>query len=199
MSRRESLSSIGRAAVCRWVESIGGDLRAVKVRRHSSHASFGCSRTEACRRGGDRTADALSGSSSRQLPHAAGAYHDRAGGCLDDVVHNQGVVGGASGIAHAFARVVADCADYTNAHHAETASIMAAAGSVGVAVINRMQPVMNGSVLWPALIQPAINVTAILRSIDGDVPGQRYHRRARCDIESLPPDFCLAAHANVIL
>jgi hypothetical protein len=98
-----------------------------------------------------------------------------------------------------FARVVADCADYTNAHHAETASIMAAAGSVGVAVINRMQPVMNGSVLWPALIQPAINVTAILRSIDGDVPGQRYHRRARCDIESLPPDFCLAAHANVIL
>jgi NitT/TauT family transport system substrate-binding protein len=57
-----------------------------------------------------------------------------------------------------FARVVAAAAAYTNAHHAETAPMLAEATSVPLRVIERMTRVTNGTTLQVADLQPLLDV-----------------------------------------
>src|SRR5581483_3813607 len=64
----------------------------------------------------------------RQREVHPGVRRDRIGVPLYGVVHD----------ARAFARVVADAAAYTNAHRAETAPLVAQAGKLNVAVVEKM-------------------------------------------------------------
>jgi NitT/TauT family transport system substrate-binding protein len=58
-----------------------------------------------------------------------------------------------------FARVVAEAATYTNAHHAETVSLLSDFTGVPAADIAHMTRVRNGTTLDPALIQPVIDAS----------------------------------------
>jgi ABC-type nitrate/sulfonate/bicarbonate transport system substrate-binding protein len=167
-----SLSSIGRPAVCSWVESTGGDWRAVKfveIPLTQAAAAVEQKRVVASETAQPMLATALAAGNLRTLP----TYTTIAPRfVLTTWFTTKAWSAAHPDIAHAFARVMADSAAYTNAHHAETAPIMAAAGNVDVAVINGMQRVINGSVLQPALIQPAINVSARYGPLTAAFPAQ---------------------------
>ena len=75
-------------------------------------------------------------------------------------------------IARTFARIMAASATYTNAHHAETAPIMAEASGTDLAVIQGMQRVVNGSILTPALLQGTINASARYGALKAPFPAQ---------------------------
>jgi NitT/TauT family transport system substrate-binding protein len=59
-----------------------------------------------------------------------------------------------------FARAFAASAAYTNAHHAETAAMMAEFTGVAVGVVERMTRTIAGTSLLPAQIQPVIDSAA---------------------------------------
>lgn len=63
-------------------------------------------------------------------------------------------------VVRAFARAWAEAAAYTNAHHAETAALMADFTGVPVALVQRMRRAVAGITLVPAQIQPVIDAAA---------------------------------------
>jgi ABC-type nitrate/sulfonate/bicarbonate transport system substrate-binding protein len=71
-----------------------------------------------------------------------------------------------------FARVVADSAAYVNAHHAETAAVVAEFTSVPMSQVQRMPRSVQGSRLDPALLQPAIDAAAKYGSLKASFPAQ---------------------------
>jgi NitT/TauT family transport system substrate-binding protein len=75
-------------------------------------------------------------------------------------------------LVRAFARVVADSAAYVNAHHAETAAVVAEFTSVPMSQVQRMPRSVQGSRLDPALLQPAIDAAAKYGSLKASFPAQ---------------------------
>jgi NitT/TauT family transport system substrate-binding protein len=59
-----------------------------------------------------------------------------------------------------FARIVEDTAAYANAHHAETAPVLADFSKIPLPVITNMTRAVLGTALTPALIQPVIDAAA---------------------------------------
>jgi ABC-type nitrate/sulfonate/bicarbonate transport system substrate-binding protein len=60
----------------------------------------------------------------------------------------------------AFARVMVDAARYTNAHHAQTAPLVAEATKIPQATIEQMTRVDSALSINPAMIQPLIDAAA---------------------------------------
>ena len=60
-------------------------------------------------------------------------------------------------LAQKFTRVVEDTAAYANAHHAETAPVLADFSKIQLPVIQKMTRAVLGTALTPALIQPVID------------------------------------------
>lgn len=59
-----------------------------------------------------------------------------------------------------FARIVAQAAAYTNAHHAKTAPLIAELSGIPVDTIQHMTRVTDGTILSAALLQPVIDAAA---------------------------------------
>lgn len=155
-----SLSSIGRAAVCSWVEASGGDWKSVKfveIPLTQAAAAVEQKRVYASETAQPLLATALANSAIRNLP----VYQAIAPRFFLTVWFTTKEWSAKHpDAARAFARVMATSAAYVNAHHAETAPIMAEASGTDLAVIQNMQRVVNGTTLTPALLQPTINVAA---------------------------------------
>jgi NitT/TauT family transport system substrate-binding protein len=62
--------------------------------------------------------------------------------------------------AQKFVRIVEDTAAYANAHHADTAPVLADFSSIPLAVIQKTTRAVLGTTLTPALIQPVIDASA---------------------------------------
>jgi NitT/TauT family transport system substrate-binding protein len=75
-------------------------------------------------------------------------------------------------IVRTFARVVADAANYSNAHHQATASLVAEFTSIPVSEVLRMPRSLQGTRLDPALIQPAIDAAAKYGSLKASFPAR---------------------------
>jgi NitT/TauT family transport system substrate-binding protein len=167
-----SLSSIGRPAVCSWVESTGGDWRAVKfveIPLTQAAAAVEQKRVVASETAQPMLATAIATGTFRTLP----TYQTISPRfVLTTWFTTKGWSDEHADAARTFARVIADSAVYVNAHHAETVSIMAEAGNVDPAIISAMQRVVNGSVLLPALIQPTIDATARYGGLKASFPAQ---------------------------
>jgi NitT/TauT family transport system substrate-binding protein len=69
-----------------------------------------------------------------------------------------------------FARVVAEAATYTNAHHAETAPILADFSGIPVDTIAHMPRVTNGTVVSAAQIQPVIDASVAYGHLEHRFP-----------------------------
>ncbi len=76
------------------------------------------------------------------------------------------------GIVRAFARVVGASATYTNAHHAETAPMMADYTSVPLSIIMQMTRAVEGIHLGEAQIQPLIDASVKYGTIKRSFPAQ---------------------------
>jgi NitT/TauT family transport system substrate-binding protein len=72
----------------------------------------------------------------------------------------------------AFVRVMADATVYTNAHHAETAQLVADATKIPVDVVRRMGRVDSAVTLDPAQIQPLIDASAKYKLISSAFPAK---------------------------
>jgi ABC-type nitrate/sulfonate/bicarbonate transport system substrate-binding protein len=73
-------------------------------------------------------------------------------------------------VVKAFARVVAEAATYTNAHHAETVQLLADFTGVPVDVIAHMTRVRNGTTLAVAQLQPVIDASVKYGDLKASFP-----------------------------
>ena len=71
-----------------------------------------------------------------------------------------------------FARVAAEAAVYTNAHHAETASLLADASKMPLPTIEKMSRVDTATTLEPTIIQPIIDASAKYKLIPHGFPAK---------------------------
>ena len=165
-----SLSSIGRPAVCAWVEAGGGDWRTVKFVEIPLNQAAGAveqKRVVASETAQPALALALATGTFRVLP----AYQAIAPRLFLTVwFTTKDWAAKHPDAARLFARTVADSATYTNAHHPETAAIMAEASGTELAVIQKMQRTIDGTLLLPNLIQPAIDATARYGGLKASFP-----------------------------
>lgn len=155
-----SLSSIGRVAVCNWVEKTGGDWRKVQfveIPLTQAAAALAQKRIVAAETAQPMLARALEENAYATLPTYA-ALAPRFAVTVWFTTRDWSAKNPEA--ARAFARVLAQSAAYTNAHHAETAPIMAQVSGVDVAVIQKMARVTNGSGVAPADLQPVIDASA---------------------------------------
>jgi ABC-type nitrate/sulfonate/bicarbonate transport system substrate-binding protein len=71
-----------------------------------------------------------------------------------------------------FNRVAADAARYTNAHHAETAPMLADASKIPLTVIEKMNRVDSSTALDPTIIQPIIDASAKYKMLAHGFPAK---------------------------
>jgi NitT/TauT family transport system substrate-binding protein len=154
-----SLSSIGRAAVCSWVEKTGGNWRAVQfveIPLTQAAAAVSQKRVVASEIAQPLLAAALTSGSFRTLP----TYDTLAPRfALTVWFTTRAWSSKQSDAARAFATTIARSAVFTNSHHADTAPVMAQASGVDLAVIQAMPRVVNGTTLEPAQLQPIIDAS----------------------------------------
>jgi NitT/TauT family transport system substrate-binding protein len=75
-------------------------------------------------------------------------------------------------LVRAFQRVAADAARYTNAHHAETAPLLAEASKIPLATIQKMSRVDTALELDPTIIQPIIDASAKYKLLPHGFPAK---------------------------
>ena len=152
-----SLSSIGRAAVCSWVEKNGGNWKAVQFVEIPLTQAAGAvtqKRVIASETVQPFLAQALDSGTFQALP----VYDTLAPRfALTVWFTTRDWSAQHPDQAKAFAKTIAQAAAYTNAHQAETAPLLAQATSVELGVIQHMQRVTNGAALVPGQLQPIIN------------------------------------------
>ena len=72
--------------------------------------------------------------------------------------------------AREFARILADAARYTNAHHHETAAMVAQFTSIPLSVVEHMNRTPSGTTLDPALLQAVIDAAVKYKAIPAGFP-----------------------------
>jgi NitT/TauT family transport system substrate-binding protein len=166
-----SLGDMGSVALQAWVDERGGDaktLRFVEIPLSAAVAALDLNRVAAAETSVPALAAAVE-SGKILIP----AYDTIAKAFLlaawfttsDYSAKNPNAV-------RAFARGFATAAAYTNAHHAETAAMMAEFTGVAVGVIQRMTRAIAGTSLVPAQIQPVIDAAAKYGSIKRSFPAR---------------------------
>jgi NitT/TauT family transport system substrate-binding protein len=155
-----SLSSIGRIALCGWVEKTGGDWRAVhfvEIPLPQGPAAVEAKRVLAAECAQPLLSSTLATGKFRTLPTfetIAPEFLYTTWFTTSDwsKQHPDG--------AAAFARVLADAAKYVNAHHAETAAMMAEVTGIELGAVQKMVRVTIGSAVIASQMQPCIDAAA---------------------------------------
>jgi NitT/TauT family transport system substrate-binding protein len=155
-----SLSGTGHDAFCGWVEQHGGDpstIRFVEVPFSAAAAALEAHRIVASETVTPAMTTALDTGNFRFIPVYSGIAPQFLISAwfasTDYVAKNRETV-------RTFARVVASAGTYANAHHAETAPIMAEFTKIPVDVMLRMPRALQGVTLSVGLIQPVIAAAA---------------------------------------
>jgi NitT/TauT family transport system substrate-binding protein len=152
-----SLGDMGSIGLQAWVETHGGDpksLRFVEIPLSAASAALDTHRVSAAESSMPVMAAAIEGGKqlipaydtfTRTFLLAAWFTTREFSEKYPDAVRN-------------FGRAFAAAATYTNAHHAETAAMMADYTGVALGTIQRMTRALAGTTLQPAQIQPVIEV-----------------------------------------
>ena len=155
-----SLSGMGHDATCAWVEQHGGNpalIRFVEVPFSAAAEALAQHRIVAAESATPAMTNALDRGDLRVIP----VYNAIAATFLISAwFMSTEYTAKHPDVARAFARVVAAAAGYANAHHAETAPIMAQFTGIPLDVMLRMPRALQGTTLVPALIQPGIAAAA---------------------------------------
>jgi NitT/TauT family transport system substrate-binding protein len=165
-----SLGGIGHDAFCGWVEQHGGDarlLRFTEVPFSLAPAAIEQHRVVAAEIATPVLTTAMDTGDFRIVP----IYNAIAPLFMVSAWFTSRQFSAANpDVVRTFARVVADSAAYVNAHHAETAAVVAEFTSVPMSQVQRMPRSVQGSRLDPALIQPAIDAAAKYGSLKASFP-----------------------------
>ncbi len=168
-----SLSSLGRAAVCRWVERAGGNWRSiqfVEIPLTQAAAAVSQKRVVASETAQPMLAAALGTGNFRDLP----TYQTIAPRFVFTAWFTTKEWSSSHPeVARSFARIIAQSAAYANTHHAETAPVMAQLGNVDLSVVQNMQRVVGGTVLDPSLIQPVIEASTAYGMLKAGFPARQ--------------------------
>jgi NitT/TauT family transport system substrate-binding protein len=156
-----SLSSIGRAAVCRWVDRAGGNWHTVQF--------VEIPRVVAAEIAQPLLAASLATGNFQNLPTYQALAPRFVFTCWFTTKDWSSKY---PDLARSFARVVAQSAAITNTHHTDTAPVMAAASGVELSVLQNMQRVNDGTTLDPAQIQPLIDASAAYGMLKASFPAR---------------------------
>jgi len=167
-----SLSSIGRAAVCRWVDRAGGNwhtVQFVEIPLTQAAAAVSQKRVVAAEIAQPLLAASLATGNFQNLPTYQALAPRFVFTCWFTTKDWSSKY---PDLARSFARVVAQSAAFTNTHHADTAPVMAAASGVELPVLQNMQRVNDGTTLDPAQIQPLIDASAAYGMLKASFPAR---------------------------
>ena len=167
-----SLNSLGRVSACAWVDRYGGNwrsLRFVELPMTEGAAAIAGGRVVAAECAMPALQIALDGGTVKFFPMAdaiGSAYLYTVWFTTRDWSRSQ------PRAASAFARVVADAAAYTNAHHAETADLVAAASKLNVDVVEHMTRWIAATSVSIPSIQIPLDAAAKYGTIAHTFPAQ---------------------------
>jgi len=155
-----SLGDIGQVAINGWAEKSGGDpaaLKYVEIPMPATPAALDQGRVQAGEMVFPPLARALATNKYTLIP----VFNSIAPAFLFSVwFTTKDYAAKHPDVVKTFARVVAEAATYTNAHHAETAPILAAFSGIPVDTIEHMPRVTNGTAVMASEIQPVIDAAA---------------------------------------
>lgn len=167
-----TLGGIGAIALPLWIEQHGGNaknIRMVEVPFSAAAAAVEAGRVAAAEISNPAMAVALESGKVRLIPayDGIGSYY----------LQVAWIATKAYSTAHpdlirAFVRAFAEAATYTNAHHDETAPMMAEFTGIPIGVIQRMSRATAAAAVSPALLQPVIDASANAGAIKHTFPAQ---------------------------
>jgi ABC-type nitrate/sulfonate/bicarbonate transport system substrate-binding protein len=155
-----TLNDIGQVATDAWIDQHGGDWRTVRyieVPMTAVGAALEAHRIDAGEAVNPPLAAVMATGKVRMIP-TYGAIAPQF--LLSAWFTTADWAKSHAEVVKTFARVVAQAAAYTNAHHAETAPLIADLSGIPVATIEHMTRVTDGTTLNPALLQPVIDAAA---------------------------------------
>lgn len=160
-----ALGDIGNVALLSWVDQRGGDassMKFVEIPLAAGAAAVEQHRVAAAEIGYPALATALAAGTVRLVPAFDGiapAFLVTAWFTTKEFTAKR------PDVVKTFARVCAAAAAYTNAHHDETAPMMAEFTGISLPLIARMTRTVSGTTLNPALIQPVIDVSVKYKAL----------------------------------
>jgi NitT/TauT family transport system substrate-binding protein len=167
----QSLNDLNQIATDAWVGRNGGDpgtLRFVELPMVAGVAALKGRRIDAAAFVQPVLDSALTDGQLRTLPGAYGAIAPQflfaAWFSSKSWVHDHPEA------AREFARIVTEAARYTNAHHHETAAMVAQFTSIPLGVIEHMNRTPSGTSLDPALLQAVIDAAVKYKVLAGGFP-----------------------------
>jgi NitT/TauT family transport system substrate-binding protein len=155
-----ALGSLDPVTISAWIDANGGDAKTVKfveIPQTESGAAVAAHRIAAALIIHPQVDEALAAGNVHVLGDPYGAlaplYLISGWFATSDWVRAH------PDAAQKFARVVEDTASYANAHHADTAPVLADFSKIPLPVISKMTRAVLGTSLTPALIQPVIDAS----------------------------------------
>jgi NitT/TauT family transport system substrate-binding protein len=165
-----SLGDIGQVGINAWVERTGGDpaaLKYVEIPMPATPAALDANRVQAGEMVFPPLARAMATGKYKLIP----VFSSIAPTFLFSVwFTTKDYAAKHPDVVKTFARVVADAATYTNAHHAQTAPILADFSAIPVDTIEHMPRVTNGTVVSAAQIQPVIDAAVKYGNVKHSFP-----------------------------
>lgn len=159
------LNDIGQLGTTAWVDQHGGDAKTVKfveIPMSGAPAAIEQRRAVASEMSNPGMFAAVQAGKVKLLP----VFDAIAPRFAFSVWFTSGAFAKAHpDVVKTFARVVAEAASYANAHHAETAPLVAAATTIPLATIEKMPRVVVGTALTTAEVQPVIDAAAKYKMI----------------------------------
>ena len=154
-----SLGDIGQVAINAWVDKTGGDpaaLKYVEIPMPATPAALDQGRVQAGEMVFPPLARAMATGKYKFVP----VFSAIAPTFLFSVwFTTKDYAAKHPDVIKTFARVVAEAATYTNAHHAETAQLLSDFSTIPVDTIQHMTRVTNGTTVSAAQIQPVIDAS----------------------------------------
>lgn len=169
----QSLNDMNQVATDAWVAAHGGDpatLRFVEIPMTAGVGALKTGRVDAAAFVEPVLADALADGQLRAL---SGAYDAIAPQYLFAAwFSTKGWVHDHPDLAREFARILATAAQYTNAHHSETAAMVAQFTSIPLPVIQHMTRTPSGTTLDPSLLQPIVDAAVRYKVLSQGFPAK---------------------------
>ena len=169
-----ALNDLNQLAMNAWMDQNGGDSKSVKyveLPTAASAAAVAEHRVDAAMIGYPALADALHRGTVKILGHPYGAIGNTF--FITAWFAESGWASKHADVIKAFARTTQEAGAYTNAHHAETAPIVAQVMNVPVGVVETMaRALVDSSPVDVADIQPLIDVSSKYQFITRSFPAQ---------------------------
>lgn len=166
-----ALNDLNQVAVQAWVDANGGDagtLRFVEVPNSASGPALAEHRIDAAGMQQPWLAEAVEAGQVRVLGLQMDAIGP--GFYLSCWFTTADFAARHVDATHAFVRVTLETAAFANAHHAETAPLLAEVAKIPLAVVQRMPRTTMGTAVGPAGVQPLIDVAAKYKLIPRRFP-----------------------------